>query len=59
MLNDIFIFLGEEQKKALETELQVLNEKLAPTESALVEAASKLKKLQVLIKNLDKFLRNS
>lgn len=41
------MLLGEEQKKALETELQVLKEKLAPTESALVEAASKLKKLQV------------
>lgn len=41
------IFLGEEQKKALETELQLLKEKLAPTESAVVEAASKLKKLQV------------
>ncbi|XP_026320248.1 intraflagellar transport protein 74 homolog [Hyposmocoma kahamanoa] len=37
---------GEEQKKVLETELQVLKEKLVPTESALVEAASKLKKLQ-------------
>ncbi|XP_073958336.1 intraflagellar transport protein 74 homolog isoform X2 [Choristoneura fumiferana] len=37
---------GEEQKKALETEIKVLKEKLAPTESAVVEAASKLKKLQ-------------
>lgn len=41
------MFLGEEQKKVLETELQVLKEKLVPTESALVEAAGKLKKLQV------------
>lgn len=41
------MFLGEEQKKALETELQVLKEKLVPTENALIEAASKLKKLQV------------
>lgn len=48
--NEIFVFLGEEQKKVLETELHVLKEKLVPTESALVEAASKLKKLQV--KNL-------
>ncbi|XP_063548316.1 intraflagellar transport protein 74 homolog [Cydia strobilella] len=37
---------GEEQKKALETEIQMLKEKLAPTESAVTEAASKLKKLQ-------------
>ncbi|XP_037298487.1 intraflagellar transport protein 74 homolog [Manduca sexta] len=37
---------GEEQKKALEIELQQLKEKITPTEHAVVEAASKLKKLQ-------------
>ncbi|KAJ8735798.1 hypothetical protein PYW07_007418 [Mythimna separata] len=37
---------GEEQKKALETELKQLREKLAPTESAVVEATNKLKQLQ-------------
>ncbi|KAI5645010.1 hypothetical protein NE865_02984 [Phthorimaea operculella] len=37
---------GEEEKKALETELQLLREKLTPTEAAVAEAASKLKKLQ-------------
>ncbi|XP_063823995.1 intraflagellar transport protein 74 homolog [Ostrinia nubilalis] len=37
---------GEEQKKTLETEMQLLREKLAPTESAVTEALSKLKKLQ-------------
>ncbi|KAL0850877.1 hypothetical protein ABMA28_006786 [Loxostege sticticalis] len=37
---------GEEQKKTLETELQLLREKLAPTESAVSEALHKLKKLQ-------------
>ncbi|XP_072940277.1 intraflagellar transport protein 74 homolog [Epargyreus clarus] len=37
---------GEEQKKALEVELRVLQEKLSPTESAVVEAANKLKTLQ-------------
>ncbi|XP_026738896.1 intraflagellar transport protein 74 homolog [Trichoplusia ni] len=37
---------GEEQKKALETELQQLREKLIPTESAVIEATGKLKKLQ-------------
>ncbi|XP_049882411.1 intraflagellar transport protein 74 homolog isoform X2 [Pectinophora gossypiella] len=41
---------GEEDKKALETELRLLREKLAPTESAVVEATNKLKKLQA---NLD------
>lgn len=52
------MFLGEEQKKALETDLQVLKEKLAPTESALLEAASKLRKLQVRFESINKFLRN-
>lgn len=37
---------GEEQKKALETELYQLREKLTPTESAVLEATNKLKKLQ-------------
>ncbi|RVE51132.1 hypothetical protein evm_004275 [Chilo suppressalis] len=37
---------GEEQKKALETEMQLLKEKLAPTVSAVDEASQKLKKLQ-------------
>ncbi|KAJ2948052.1 hypothetical protein O0L34_g9849 [Tuta absoluta] len=37
---------GEEEKKALETELQLLREKLTPTEAAVSEAANKLKKLQ-------------
>ncbi|CAB3241070.1 unnamed protein product [Arctia plantaginis] len=37
---------GEEQKKVLETELHQLREKLAPTESAVIEANNKLKKLQ-------------
>ncbi|XP_075979351.1 intraflagellar transport protein 74 homolog [Anticarsia gemmatalis] len=37
---------GEGQKKELQTELQQLREKLAPTESAVVEATNKLKKLQ-------------
>nr|XP_021206352.2 intraflagellar transport protein 74 homolog isoform X3 [Bombyx mori] len=37
---------GEEQKKALEVELQQLREKLAPTESAVTEARNKLKTLQ-------------
>ncbi|XP_063899600.1 intraflagellar transport protein 74 homolog [Helicoverpa armigera] len=37
---------GEEQKKGLETEMQQLREKLAPTESAVQEALAKLKKLQ-------------
>lgn len=41
------LFLGEEQKKNLESELTMLKEKLAPTESAVIEAANKLKKLQV------------
>ncbi|CAG4977596.1 unnamed protein product [Parnassius apollo] len=41
---------GEEQKKALESELRLLKEKLAPTESAVIEAANKLKKIQA---NLD------
>lgn len=43
----MILFLGEEQKKTLETELQLLREKLAPTESAVSEALHKLKKLQV------------
>lgn len=38
---------GAEQKKQLETELRLVKEKLTPTESAVVEAANKLKKLQV------------
>lgn len=42
-----YLVLGEEQKKALQTELYQIKEKLAPTESAVVEATSKLKKLQV------------
>ncbi|XP_060807667.1 intraflagellar transport protein 74 homolog [Amyelois transitella] len=37
---------GEERKKELETELKVLKEKLTPTESAVLEAINKLKKLQ-------------
>ncbi|XP_023935720.2 intraflagellar transport protein 74 homolog [Bicyclus anynana] len=37
---------GEEQKKNLESELKMLKEKLVPTESAVVEAANKLKRLQ-------------
>ncbi|CAH0766203.1 unnamed protein product [Diatraea saccharalis] len=37
---------GEEKKKALETEMQLLKEKLTPTESAVEEASQKLKKLQ-------------
>ncbi|XP_045459676.1 intraflagellar transport protein 74 homolog [Melitaea cinxia] len=37
---------GEEQKKALESEMRMLKEKLAPTESAVMEASSKLRKLQ-------------
>ncbi|XP_046978887.1 intraflagellar transport protein 74 homolog [Vanessa cardui] len=37
---------GEERKKALENEMKILKEKLAPTESAVVEASSKLRKLQ-------------
>ncbi|CAH0727545.1 unnamed protein product, partial [Brenthis ino] len=37
---------GEEQKKALESESKLVKEKLTPTESAVVEAANKLKKLQ-------------
>ncbi|CAH0695463.1 unnamed protein product [Spodoptera exigua] len=37
---------GEEQKKALETELKQLKEKLAPTESAVLEATNKLKSIQ-------------
>lgn len=41
---------GEDQRKQLEAELRLLKEKLAPTESAVVEAASKLKKLQVFTK---------
>ncbi|CAK1602354.1 unnamed protein product [Parnassius mnemosyne] len=40
---------GEEQKKALESELRLLKEKLAPTESAVIEAANKLKKLQAAL----------
>ncbi|CAH2050773.1 unnamed protein product, partial [Iphiclides podalirius] len=40
---------GEEQKKALEIELQVLKEKLTPTESAVIEAANKLKKIQAVL----------
>lgn len=46
---NIHSFSGEEQKKALETELKVLKDKLAPTESAVVEAANKLNKLQVFV----------
>ncbi|XP_038208103.1 intraflagellar transport protein 74 homolog [Zerene cesonia] len=37
---------GEEQRNALESELKQLKEKLAPTESAVIEASNKLKKLQ-------------
>ncbi|XP_045768948.1 intraflagellar transport protein 74 homolog [Maniola jurtina] len=37
---------GEEQKKNLESELRLLKEKLAPTESAVVEATNKLRRLQ-------------
>lgn len=37
---------GEEQKKALETELKQLKEKLSPTESAVLEATNKLKSIQ-------------
>ncbi|CAH2102192.1 unnamed protein product [Euphydryas editha] len=37
---------GEEQRKALESEMRMLKEKLAPTESAVMEASSKLRKLQ-------------
>ncbi|XP_026486598.2 intraflagellar transport protein 74 homolog [Vanessa tameamea] len=37
---------GEERKKTLENEMRMLKEKLAPTESAVVEASSKLRKLQ-------------
>ena len=46
-----FALSGEEQKKALESETKILKEKLAPTESAVVEASNKLKKLQVINKN--------
>lgn len=45
-LNVIYIS-GVKQKKALETESQLLKEKLVPTESAVVEAANKFKSLQV------------
>ncbi|XP_050362720.1 intraflagellar transport protein 74 homolog [Nymphalis io] len=37
---------GEERKRTLENEMRILKEKLAPTESAVVEASSKLRKLQ-------------
>ncbi|CAK1540254.1 unnamed protein product [Leptosia nina] len=37
---------GEEQKKALEMELRQVKEKLLPTESAVLEASNKLRKLQ-------------
>ncbi|XP_034834735.1 intraflagellar transport protein 74 homolog [Maniola hyperantus] len=37
---------GEEQKNNLESELRLLKEKLAPTESAVVEATNKLRRLQ-------------
>ncbi|XP_068626940.1 intraflagellar transport protein 74 homolog [Battus philenor] len=40
---------GEEQKKALQSELQLLKEKLAPTESAVIEAANKLEKIQAVL----------
>ncbi|XP_014356504.2 intraflagellar transport protein 74 homolog [Papilio machaon] len=40
---------GEIQKKELQNELQVLKEKLAPTESAVIEAANKLKKIQAAL----------
>ncbi|XP_061385809.1 intraflagellar transport protein 74 homolog [Danaus plexippus] len=37
---------GEEQKKVLQNELRQLKEKIGPTDSAVVEATNKLKKLQ-------------
>ncbi|KPI95083.1 Intraflagellar transport protein 74-like [Papilio xuthus] len=40
---------GEIQKKELQNELQVLKEKLTPTESAVIEAANKLKKIQAAL----------
>lgn len=43
----MFCLSGEEKKKDLEVELVQLREKLTPTESAVVEASNKLKKLQV------------
>ncbi|XP_048489345.1 intraflagellar transport protein 74 homolog [Plutella xylostella] len=48
---------GAEQKKALETELQLLKEKLAPTESAVVEAANKLKKLQASLDGNEMYVK--
>lgn len=48
----LFILIGEIQKKELHNELQVLKEKLTPTESAVLEAANKLKKIQVQNKQI-------
>ncbi|KAL4716826.1 hypothetical protein ACJJTC_012637 [Scirpophaga incertulas] len=48
---------GEEQRKALETELGMLQEKLAPTESAVEEATNKLKKLQESLDGNDMYAK--
>ncbi|XP_053619883.1 intraflagellar transport protein 74 homolog [Plodia interpunctella] len=48
---------GEDQKKALETEVKVIKEKLTPTENAVLEATSKLKKLQTSLEGNEMYTK--
>ncbi|CAF4796814.1 unnamed protein product [Pieris macdunnoughi] len=48
---------GEEQKKDLESELGQIKEKLSPTESAVIEASNKLRKLQASLDGNEMYVK--
>ncbi|GBP68084.1 Intraflagellar transport protein 74 homolog [Eumeta japonica] len=48
---------GAEQKKALEIEIQLLREKLGPTEGAVIEAGNKLKLLQESLEGNEMYVK--
>ncbi|XP_050681926.1 myosin-2 heavy chain-like isoform X3 [Leptidea sinapis] len=48
---------GAEQKKTLEIELQQIKDKLGPTQSAVLEASNKLKKLQASLEGNEMYAK--
>ncbi|XP_022130307.2 intraflagellar transport protein 74 homolog isoform X1 [Pieris rapae] len=48
---------GEEQKKELESQLRQIKEKLSPTESAVIEASNKLRKLQASLDGNEMYVK--
>ncbi|XP_045527806.1 intraflagellar transport protein 74 homolog [Pieris brassicae] len=48
---------GEEKKKDLESELRQIKEKLSPTESAVIEASNKLRKLQASLDGNEMYVK--